>query len=715
MVGCLYKLFKVGFATNIYTINPKVDNPMFSINEVFNDDKNSFINKIRDNKILSPIRPDFKIEEWHNAKKNTALEQEVYEAGVFIYELLSTIRKILKEMNDYNSSISRTEFLKLFSGLANRTNVTMVNMTNSFFKNLNINKNYTDLGILSQKFNNNPLEIEFSVHEIIIGTIDGMFYNVLGHLNDDEHEILHCFDDNHVIESIKMENQLSQLYYNFEQYWNCILYGQMSFTRVNDEVKLKSVPELIIPYVISDNRKSKLHISNTLLLENTILNSIKDKIFLTFKNKSISYDKFSNLNEKNKQNIILNYISFMDKSLRFLPNELPNKSFTIDDVIRVFVQLSSLCNDLLNVFPKNDEIKKNGVIRLKKYSPTIKTQQLTNKLSKVLNISISKTSEILDFLTFNGELKKNTPRADFWRNPLIKLNENDFLIIIEPILHPVGVRCFEGWLLRAGVSVDVKGKEFESFIKSCIKENISKNPLKLSYDIMELETKNKDTLSINGEEEEIDLLFRVENLIILAEAKCVTTSDSPISYWYTLKAIKKGSEQAERKLSFVQRNFGDICKKLNWEFDSKCEYQFQSLVIVSSGVGAGFDIFGTPIIDTVIFNNYLKSPTFPLISLDHNKHLAHLSLYESKSDFVSNFKTYISHPPAIETIKYCVDFLPPIPIVDPKDMNANENWSFERIGLGQVDPNVLLKHNFHFPISFSDDFGEYNLSEMVTM
>lgn len=49
----------------------------------------------------------------------------------------------------------------------------------------------------------------------------------------------------------------------------------------------------------------------------------------------------------------------MDKSLRFLPNELPNKSFTIDDVIRVFVQLSSLCNDLLNVFPKNDEIKKN--------------------------------------------------------------------------------------------------------------------------------------------------------------------------------------------------------------------------------------------------------------------------------------------------------------------------------------------------------------------
>lgn len=82
MVGCLYKLFKVSFATNIYTINPKVDNPMFSINEVFNDDKNSFINKIRDNKILSPIRPDFKIEEWHNAKKNTALEQEVYEAGV---------------------------------------------------------------------------------------------------------------------------------------------------------------------------------------------------------------------------------------------------------------------------------------------------------------------------------------------------------------------------------------------------------------------------------------------------------------------------------------------------------------------------------------------------------------------------------------------------------------------------------------------------------
>lgn len=688
---------------------------MFSINEMFNDDKKSFINKVRDNKILSPIRRDFEIDKWHAAEKNTALDHEVYEAGIFIYELLSTIRNILKEMNEYNSSISRSEFLKLFSGLANRTNVTIVNMTNSFFKKLDNNKNYTDLGILSQTFNNNPLEIDLSVHEIIIGTIDGMFYNILGHLTDDEHETSHSFDDNHIIESIKIENQLSQLYYNFEQYWNCILYGQMSFTKVNDVIKLKSIPELIIPYVIADNRRSKLHISNTLLLESSILNSIKDRIFLTFKNKSVSYDKFKNLNKKNQQNIVLNYISFMDKSLRFLPKELPDKNFTIDDVIRVFVQLSSLCNDLLRGLPQNDEIKKNGVIKLKKYSPIINIQQLTSKLSKVLNISKSKASEILDFLTFTGEFKKNTPRADFWRNPLIKLNEAEFLIIIEPILHPVGVRCFEGWLLSAGAKVDVKGKEFENFIKNGIKENISKNPLKLSYDIMDLDQKNKDILSINGEEEEIDLLLRIENLIILAEAKCVTSSDSAISYWLTLKAIKKGSEQAQRKLSFVQKNFSDICKKLNWEFDSTCEYQFQPLVIVSSGVGAGFDIFGTPIIDTVIFNNYLSTPSFPLISLDHENHLAHLNLYESKSDFVSNFKTYISHPPAIETIKYSVDFLESIPLIDPENMQANENWSFERIGLKNVDPNALLKHNFHFPICYSHDFDEYDLSKTITV
>lgn len=688
---------------------------MFSIDEVFNDDKNSFINKIRDNKILSPIRQNFKIEEWHKAEKNTALEHEIYEAGIFIHESLAAIRDILKEMNSYNSLISRTEFLKLFSGLANRTSVTMLNTTNSFFKNLDINKNYTDLGILAQTFNNNPQQIEFSIHEIIIGTIDGMFYNILGHLKDDEHEIPHGFDDSHVIESIKIENQLSQLYYNFEQFWNNILYGQITFSKINDRIELKSVPELIIPYVISDNRKSKLQISDTLLLEDTLANAIKDQIFLTFKNKSISYDKFKNLNRKNKQIILLNYISFMDKSLEFLPKELPNKSFTIDDVIRTFVQLSSLCNDLLNVLPQNDEIKKNGVIKLKKYSPNINIQQLTNKLSKVLNISKSKTAEILNFLTFTGAFKKNTPRDDFWRNPLIRLNENEFLLLIEPILHPVGVRCFEGWLLSAGVNVDAKGKEFENFIKTSIKENISKNPLKLSYDIMELETKNKDILSINGEGEEIDLLLRIENLIIVAEAKCITTSDSPISYWHNLKAIKKGSEQARRKLSFVQKNFKDICKKLNWDFDSNCEYQFQSLVIVSSGVGAGFDIFGTPIIDTVILNNYLKSPLFPLISLDHNDHLAYLKLYEGKKDFVSNFKIYISHPPAIETIKYSVDFMQPIPLIDPKTMLANENWTFERIGLKNIDPNMLLNHNFHFPIHYNEKFDKYNLSKMISI
>lgn len=687
---------------------------MFSIDEIFNDDQNSFINQIRDNKIISPIRPNFKIKKWHEAKKNTALEQEIYEAGLFIYELLSTIREILKEMNDNNRSISRTEFLKLFSGLANRTNVTLANMTNSFFKKLDSNKNYTDLGILAQTFDNNPLGIELSVHEIMMGTIDGMFYNILGHLKDGEHEESHHFDDSYIIESIKIENLLSQLYYNFEQYWNCILYGQISFMRVNDEVKLKSVPELIIPYVVSDNRRSKQHIENTLILEKILSKTLNEKLYLTFKKKSISYDKFYNLNEKNKQNIVLNNISFFNESLRFLPTELPNKSFTITDIINAFIQLSSLCHDLLNTFPQNDEIKKNGVIKLKKYSPTINIQKLTKKLSKVLNISESTTTDILDFLTFSGNFKKDAPKADFWRTPLIKLNENEFLIIIEPILHPVGIRCFEGWYLMAGANVDAKGKEFEHYIKNTIKEKLSQNPLKLTYDIMELETQNKDTLSINGEEEEIDLLLRIENLIIVAEAKCITTSDSPISYWYALKAIKKGSEQAERKLNFVQRNFVEICKKLNWNLDSKCEYQFQSLVIVSSGVGAGFDLFGTPIVDTLIFKNYLKSPIFPLISIDHNNHLAHLTLYKNKSEFVSNFKTYISHPPAIETIKFGIDFLQPIPIINPVNMQANENWSFERIGLKQTDPNMLLKHNFHFPISYSYNFSKYNLSEIIT-
>lgn len=686
---------------------------MFSINEMFNDDKNSFINKIRENKISSPIRQDFKMVEWNNAVKNTALEHEIYEAGIFFHELLLGIRNILKDMNGYNKTISRTEFLKLFTGLANRANVTMANMANSHSNKLDVNKTHTDLELMSKKYNNNPLEISFSIEEIAIGTVDGMFYNILGHLKDNEPEIQHSFNDEHVIESIKLENMLSQLYYNFEQYWNSILYGQMSFSKVGDEIKLRGIPELMIPYVISNNRRAKLHVSNMLTYNSIFLDAIQNKIFLTFNGKSVAYDKFKNLNIRNKNTILMNHISFIDKTIEFFPENLPNKSFTIFDVIQVFVQLSSLCNDLLSGLPKNDEIKKNGVAKLKKYSPTINVNQLINKLSKVLNTSKPKIIEILDLLTFTGEFKKNAPRADLWRSPLIKLNEDEYLIVIEPILHPVGVRCFEGWLQNLGVSLDIKGAEFESFIKQGIKDNISENPLKLSYDIMELEAKNSDTLRINGEEEEIDLLLRIDNLIVLAEAKCVSTADSSISYWHTLKAIKKGSEQAERKLRFVQRNFIDICRKLNWEFDAEAEYKFQPLVIVSSGIGAGFDLFGTPIIDTTILNNYLRSPIYPLVSLDHDNHLAYLKLYETTSDFVSNFKTYVTHPPAIETIKLHVDFLPPIPIVDPKTMQANEKWSFERIGTKNVVTGTVLNHNFQFPLFRSPDFDKYDLDNFI--
>ncbi len=308
---------------------------------------------------------------------------------------------------------------------------------------------------------------------------------------------------------------------------------------------------------------------------------------------------------------------------------------------------------------------------------------------------------MLDFLTFTGKVSKSGPRADLWRKPLIRLNDDEFIFILEAIIHPIGIRCIEGWLSECGVDLQGKGVGYEKYIKDTLQFAIEKNSF-LSDSFLMAE---KEEISVNGTSEEIDLLFKIDNLIILGEAKCVVVNDSAISYWHSIEIIKKASEQAIRKVDFIKKNIKEVFKSLGWEYDENIIFKFQPLVIMSNFTGVGYSFFGVPVIDTLILNSYFEKNISPLLSISENEHIAYLKLYENKKDLIDNFSTYINNPPSIESYKLFTEVVDSIPLISPID-SYEIAWEFKRIGISEPNINILLSHDYKFPLEKIDNFGE---------
>ena len=155
-----------------------------------------------------------------------------------------------------------------------------------------------------------------------------------------------------------------------------------------------------------------------------------EKIF-RLKNRSVRF--------KEKNTITTAWYGYQDKIISFLSKDLPNKNFNLDDLIELFIQLSSLGYDLFKSLPKDDGIKPGDLNKLRMFSPTIKIEILVDALTQSLAQDRYIILEMLEFLTFTGNSKKG-PRADLWRTPLIKLNESEFILILESIMHPIGIR-----------------------------------------------------------------------------------------------------------------------------------------------------------------------------------------------------------------------------------------------------------------------------------
>ncbi|MFJ0164536.1 hypothetical protein Q4368_10825 [Acinetobacter baumannii] len=661
--------------------------------------EDSFANKVRKNKIKSPLRHDFSIDKWNSAPKITDFDQSLYEAGLYFYSQFKCLRDHLEQLNKIPTSLSKEDYLKFFIGISNRNAKVAIDSVEEI---LNESQPFKlDINLHAIQTSNNPLGNLLTFNDVSTLIVDGIFYNVLTHLDEKPQNEGPKIRQEDLFQIINTENLLSQLYNSYEQYWNSILYEQISFKINDNQVYLEDNPEIMISSIINEARNTKIR-SNQIMINYQYHEDLyKDYLYLVYINNQISYNVFSNLEQKHQQSIISSLFSFYgEETINFLPNTLPDLNYNIDEVIAVFIQLSSLSYDIIRTLNSDTSVEPQNCNKIKSFNKIINTEELTRNLVTVLGIDESKVEQILDFLTFTNK-RVPGPRTDLWRSPIIKINDKENLLVLEPLLHPVGLRCFEGWMAKAEVDISQKGTPFENHIKDELKKLFGKNTYIETSKIFE-----RETLSIDGQEEEIDLLFKIGNLVVLGEAKCVVTTDSAISIWNTLEIIKHASEQATRKLDFVSRNFKTICSRFNWTYDENVELMFQPVVLISNGFGIGTNFFGVPILDHNILFSYFKNGKIPLISTGEGEDLSYLRTYNSPEELQKNFSKFSSKPPVFETYRICLNTLTPVKLISCKD-GYKDLIQHTPLGISGINESEILAHDYGFELIKLESLDAY--------
>ncbi|WP_417822672.1 hypothetical protein [Thalassospira lucentensis] len=684
-------------------------------------DFENFSVMVKKGKIDQPTHKSFSRYEWDNQffkylnylKENninvynqtsTIDDINTYSAGTIIDNLLSEIREESKKNNKQFKNLDDALLLKLFISYSNREM--------SMLKNKQKNEGHSITTDKMKSFNGNDL----TASQISHGAIDGLQIAIKLRVNakvqnELEHELL---DDKAYLKFIQKESILSQMYSTYESLWQAVLWSKYRITKIKKDDNI---------YVITQQkrkedvnlRRSQDRIERTNIQERSIYAVKIDR--QTYSNvmtiKPIKVDNGFTIYTTNLKKITnihsINYHSWK-KEVETLNNNFPSEwlsdnhkyNFSINDALEVMKHLSIFSFQLLEMLPKNPEVW--TIKKLIKFCPIIDKKSLVDKLSIVTETSTKKTQEILDFLTAS-----NSSKDDLWCHPIIKIDDESYAPLIAALHAPVIARLVEHWLVKRDVKLDKKGTQFEKNIIRDLEDKIQSHPMNsiISKPV------GKE-FKLKSQKEEIDLILKIGNTILIGECKSIITTDSEISSARTKETLEYASRQVLRKRDFILNNKKDFLKKIGWETKEIDSIEILPCVINSNMIFSGHTLNGVPVIDQKIISHYFSACTTPIISrkTKNNKieHLAFYELYNDETTFEKNLKTYLNHPPQLvddeNSFEYTTQCMPFI-----KDSSNKIIYKF--IQQKEKNNKLLEEKKHHFPLILSENYDDFMSSDSI--
>ncbi|MFA0194075.1 hypothetical protein AB4454_05010 [Vibrio artabrorum] len=681
----------------------------------------TFAESVRKGKIKAPNNNRFTAEKWNkewikfeaNASER---DQKVYKAGLIIDSLLNEVREKLAELY---SKAPKTTYEQLMLSYVASSNRTLAVAIKNTIQEAEANaQNAKGANVHAAKIDANIMGDKKTLGELAHGAVDGFQLAIRVCLGKAEKGEKLKVSENPINEMsfVMQESGLSQLYWGYLHLWQCILWSDYDLIELDSEQKVFSFQqpksEFEVSFLSSSSRKDRLSGQNTMIASRPRIRSkfLGDKLVMMKRENKRRVAYVANVKDAGENLITFNAewrIRELDLQSYYPKKWLTDdydKGFCLNDSLNVFRCMMLMANTLKDKFPEND-----GAFTIKKlneFCPTIPVLSLKRALCDATGLAAEKIDKILDFMTL-----KALPTSDLWCQPLIKTSKNEYAIVVSALCSPSIFRVFERWVDDLGIDLGEKGYTYEDTVLEELNDSLEKNAL-----ITDFDKGVSKRIRLDTGEEEFDLLARIDDLVLIGEAKSIVTTDSEISKARAAGILEHAGQQVTRKTEFLKNNLQAIFERLGWDYDPNVEYKFAQCILNSGRVFVGYEFDGVPVIDEKILSAYFASDKVNLFSFPSRqggiKTIAWLQLYSSLDELKSNFQRYACNPPQLNEDADCFEYnINKFPPMTEDSYKVIKNY----LVLKQRLPREMLEREHHFPVVKSADFDAEFASVDVVM
>ncbi len=677
----------------------------------------NFTDNVRKGIIKPPTHRGFSLSQWekawNDASQKTDTDRNIYEAGIYINTALGKVREKLGELyQKHYPKITDEKLLCAYISLSNRER----HLVSKHIEKMTTSEHSVYSSTIQGIVPGNMM----SPQEVADGAVDifsKAIFTCQARLEQCKQPKTGSEPFN-TIEFVFHESSLSQLYELYEGYFNSVLWADYKFYKSKtDENKVfleQPFTDIELAHEASQIRKQRQQgqftaisfspkIQNLLRNDRIIvLDRINGKRVLSVKsNLNLNDSGLAAYSTSIKGNIIL----LMEEFPKDFLLEENRSGFTLLQAFDTFRLLILLSLQLSDRFPNDDSYY--SISKLLHFCPLINKHDLRVAISKSLVIEYEKAKKILDFIEYSS-----AKRHDLWCHPIIPIGNSHYAFLISALITPNMTRVAEFWFEEMQYEMKEKGYKYELTVCDEIKKAISQNSIITNYNI----ESSKEISAGNGSEE-IDLIIKIDNLILVCEVKSIVTTDSPISKRRTLDTLTRGANQAKRKAKFISDNIKEVSNVLGWDYNDNIKYNVEQCVITSSKVYSGLTISETPVVDLKILGRYLSVNDLPMLSSIDDKgeatHYAVLVFYKTLNELKDNLMTYLKSPPQIyndaDFFEHDENIIPSLGIAIPQ-------IAHRRLVMKHHDARRILEMDHDFELEVSEDIDDFlNNSEVFLM
>jgi hypothetical protein len=280
----------------------------------------------------------------------------------------------------------------------------------------------------------------------------------------------------------------------------------------------------------------------------------------------------------------------------FLDTPLPKLGLSCNQLQHVWYVVADACGVLNKKCAQRSAV---DAATIRDWALTCNREHLIRAIVTCCKLATQQVEQAINFLTYDG----SDFRRGVWSMPLIKLPEHDLILMCRSPLE-IGnpVRRVEQWLERGGLSDQLsgakRGSSYETWVRNEIATCLAKNPILV--DVASIADPIKpDDRSIG----DIDAAFRIKDLIMVVEVKCLLTPAEPIEQHRYRNKLEEAASQARRKAKWLAENIQNHRREFGLIGAEVVEVQ--PLVLTNQGYGLSLALNDCLVCDFQTLSTYL--------------------------------------------------------------------------------------------------------------